>query len=153
MSHTLQLRHPNSSFMNVAIAHAEKAKSKGLPGIAAIVVLNDQVIAVGLTTTRKNVDPTCHAEINAIKSAASYLNTKNLSGCYLYSTFEPCPMCSSAAVWAKMNGIVFGAYMSDQTKTHKQRVNISCEYVLANSTPNLSLAKGFMREKCLPLLQ
>ena len=60
-------------------------------------------------TVIRNCDPTNHAEINAIREAAQKLQRLSLSGCILYSTCEPCPMCMSACIWSEVEAVVFGA--------------------------------------------
>lgn len=99
--------------MRRAINLAISTPKEGGDAVASIIVKDNEVVAEALTTI--NRDPTCHAEINAIRIAADKLNSNKLEDCYLYSTFEPCPMCTSAAIWARMKGIVFGASMEDET--------------------------------------
>jgi tRNA(Arg) A34 adenosine deaminase TadA len=119
--------------------------------VAAIIVKDDQIIAEAFTTVRKDQDPTAHAEINVIRDAAKKLGTK-LYDCYLYTTYEPCPMCASAAIWAKMKGIVYGASRDDQTEQHPWRVYIPAAEVIEHGTPLLELYPEFMREECKSLL-
>ena len=82
--------------------------NEGGPFGAAIVYRN-QVIAVAHNTVLKNHDPTCHAEMNAIRLASQHLQTHMLEGCEIYSTVEPCPMCMSAIYWARISKIFVGA--------------------------------------------
>ncbi|MBI2047044.1 nucleoside deaminase, partial [Candidatus Pacearchaeota archaeon] len=70
----------------------------------------------------------------------------------LYTTFEPCPMCASACVWARIEGIVYGASMDDKNEKYAQRILIHCEDILKHGTPELKLHKDFMREECKNLL-
>ena len=64
-------------------------------------------------TVWRDLDPTAHAEVNCIRSAAKALQTISLSGCEMYSTCEPCPMCLSAIHWSKIDRVVFGATIAD----------------------------------------
>src|ERR1035437_1414584 len=106
--------HPKKEFMERAIEEAKKSASAGQYALGAIVVNADgEIIATEHTTLHENNDPTCHAEVNAIRSACSVLKSRYLPGCWLYTTLEPCPMCTSAAIWAKMEGIVYGASKED----------------------------------------
>ena len=146
------MEHPNKEIMQRAINLAEDKHKEGGHAVASIIVKGDEIIAEAFTTINKNQDPTCHAEINAIKIAANKLKSKKLEDCYLYTTFEPCSMCTSAAIWAKMKGIVFGASMEEETENCHQRIKINCSKVIEKGTPKLELYSNFMREECKKLL-
>ncbi|MPM98901.1 tRNA-specific adenosine deaminase [bioreactor metagenome] len=81
------------------------------------------------------------------------MKSKRLDDCYLYTTFEPCPMCTSAVIWAKMKGIVFGANMNDETEQCPQRIKIRCFNIIKKGTPKLELYSNFMRKECKELLK
>jgi len=100
----------------------------------------------------KKQDPTCHAEINAIKMACKKLKSKRLEGCYLYSTYEPCPMCAAAIIWARMEGVVYGAAMEDETKKNPQRVKIRCEEIMKKGIPKVKVFPNVLRNECKKLL-
>ena len=119
--------------------------------MAAIIIKGDEIISKAFTTIIRDNDPTAHAEMNAIRAAAQKLG-KDLSDCYLYTTYEPCPMCASAAIWAQMKGIVYGADRKDQTKEHPWRVNVSAAKIIKKSKPKLELYPKFMRDECKKLL-
>lgn len=75
---------------------------------AAIVNEKSEIIALGKTTVTQTNDPTAHAEINAIRKACELLKTDRLpKGYWLYSTFEPCPLCSSAVLWSGIDKVVY----------------------------------------------
>ncbi|EOI00450.1 hypothetical protein UAY_01553 [Enterococcus moraviensis ATCC BAA-383] len=75
---------------------------------AAIVNEKMEIISTGKTTIAQTNDPTAHAEVNAIRSACKLLKTATLpTGYWLYSTFEPCPLCSSAIIWSGIDGVVY----------------------------------------------
>ncbi len=82
----------------------------------AIVVKDGKVIATGVNTVTTDNDPTAHAEINAIRSACGVLKTHQLTGCVIYSSCEPCPMCLSAIYWARPEKLYFGATRMDAAK-------------------------------------
>mgnify|MGYP000937287458 CR=1 FL=1 len=79
------------------------------PGRTAIIVADDRVIAVARNERELLQDPTAHAEIIAIRQAARSLGTWRLTGCTLYVTIEPCPMCAGALVQARLTRLVYGA--------------------------------------------
>jgi guanine deaminase len=92
-----------------AIALAvESAGTDGGP-FGAVVARGDDVIATGTNRVTASGDPTAHAEIVAIRRAAEALGTHDLSGCTLYASTEPCPMCLAATWWARIGEIVFAA--------------------------------------------
>lgn len=95
--------------MSAAIEVARKhcMKYEGGP-FGAVVVKNGKIIGEGWNTVTTDNDPTCHAEVNAIRKACKKLKTYDLSGCEIYSTTEPCPMCLATIYWAKMSGLYFG---------------------------------------------
>jgi guanine deaminase len=92
-----------------AIALAvESAGTDGGP-FGALIARGEDVVATGTNRVTASGDPTAHAEIVAIRRAAEALGTYDLSGCTLYASTEPCPMCLAAAWWARVDAIVFAA--------------------------------------------
>lgn len=146
------MKHPNTALMKRAIKLAEKSFRSGDFAVAAIIVKEGKILSEASTTITHTQDPTAHAEINAIRQASQILKSKNLENCYLYTTYEPCPMCTSAAIWARMKGIVYGASRVDATKEHPWRVVIPAADVIKVGTPKLELYPEFMREECKKLL-
>ena len=144
--------HPNKEFMERTILLAKKGYENGGTAVAAIIVKDDKIVAEAFTSTIRDQDPTCHAEMNVIKEATKNLSSRTLEDCYLYTTFEPCPMCASACIWAKLKGVVYGANMDDETKLCPQRIKIRCSEVLEKGQPKLELYENFLREECLELL-
>lgn len=102
-------------FMKLAIKSAAEGikKKDGGPFGACIVDKRGKIIAVAHNTVWKGPDATAHAEINAIRKACRKLKTIDLSGCTLYSTAEPCPMCFGAIHWAKMRKVYYGCTAKD----------------------------------------
>ena len=84
----------------------ESAKSRGGP-FGSVVVKNNKIIAEGSNKVTMNNDPTAHGEIVAIRDACQKLNTFDLSGCDLYSSCEPCPMCLSAIYWSRIKNVFY----------------------------------------------
>ncbi|MDU6336394.1 MAG: nucleoside deaminase [Clostridium sporogenes] len=77
------------------------------------IVKDGKVIAVAHNTVIGDNDPTAHGEVNAIRQACKKLNTFDLSGCELYTTSEPCPMCMSAIIWANISKVYYGCTVED----------------------------------------
>ncbi len=101
---------PHEYFMDLALKEAGVALARKEVPVGAIIVQRGVVIAKGSNQTEMLNDPTAHAEMIAITSAASHLGSRRLDDCILYVTLEPCPMCAGAIVLARMPILVFGAY-------------------------------------------
>ncbi|MFA5283255.1 MAG: nucleoside deaminase [Bacilli bacterium] len=100
--------------MRMAIAEARKGIQNGHGGpFGAVVVKGDVVVAKGHNQVIKNQDPTCHGEMMAIRKACKKLGTFDLSGCELYTTGEPCPMCLGAILWANIKKVYYGCDIID----------------------------------------
>ena len=103
----------DKEYMRMAIEFAKDNVANGGGPFGAVIVKDGQVIAsCGNSVTLDN-DPTAHAEVNCIRKACKKLNTFDLSGCVLYSSCEPCPMCLSAVYWARLDRLVYAATRKD----------------------------------------
>ena len=104
----------NKSIMELAIAKADQTMSLGVGGpFGAAIVDKDNNIYVASNSVLESHDATAHAEVNAIRKASKALKTHDLSGCILYTTCYPCPMCMSAAIWANIDKIIYGCTKED----------------------------------------
>ena len=99
----------DSYFMKQALVEAQKAYEKDEVPVGAVVVIQQKIIARAHNLTEQLHDVTAHAEMQAITSAANYLNGKYLKGCTLYVTLEPCVMCAGALYWSQLERVVFAA--------------------------------------------
>ena len=103
----------HNDFMRKAIALAvENVKNGGGP-FGAVIVKDGEIVATGVNRVTVNNDPTAHAEVSAIREACLKLGTFDLSGCVLYTSCEPCPMCLGAIYWAHIDKIFYGANQHD----------------------------------------
>ena len=100
-------------FMNMAAELAEKNIDEGGGPFGAVIVRDGEIVATGVNRVTASNDPTAHAEVNAIRNACSKEQTFNLSGCVIYSSCEPCPMCLSALYWAGVSKIYYGCNQDD----------------------------------------
>lgn len=105
----------SKTLMEQAIKQAEKTmkQDKGGPFGALIVDADNQVISVASNTVLADHDPTAHAEINAIRKATKKMGTHDLSGCTLYTTAHPCPMCLGAIMWSNIKTVIYGCRPED----------------------------------------
>jgi tRNA(Arg) A34 adenosine deaminase TadA len=95
--------------MALALAEARAAAARGEVPVGAVVVRGAQVLAAEGNRTRERADPTAHAEMLAIRAAAAALGEERLTGCDLYVTLEPCPMCAAAISFARIRRLYFAA--------------------------------------------
>ncbi len=86
---------------------------KGGGPFAAVIVKDGKIIATGTNSVTNDNDPTAHAEVNAIRNACRKLKTFDLSGCTIYTSCEPCPMCLGAIYWAHIEKVFFGNNKTD----------------------------------------
>ncbi|MDR2918148.1 MAG: nucleoside deaminase [Tannerella sp.] len=98
----------NESFMRKAIELSIKNVENDGGPFGAIIVKNGAIIAEGTNRVTADNDPTAHAEINVIRKASEKLATFDLSGCEIYTSCEPCPMCLGAIYWARIDKIYYG---------------------------------------------
>lgn len=99
----------DEKYMKEAIREALAAAQEDEVPVGAVIVCRDKVIARGHNMTERLNDPTAHAEMIAITAATEAVGGKYLSGCTLYVTVEPCPMCAGALAWTQISRVVYGA--------------------------------------------
>ena len=110
----MEARRVNQNHMRRAIALSEEAMhiQHGGP-FGAVIVQNDAIIAEGYNRVTANLDPTAHAEIEAIRGACKALGQFHLRDCEIYTSCEPCPMCLSAIYWARLDRIFYANTRQD----------------------------------------
>lgn len=108
----------DEEFMKKAIKLSRKASIEEKTGgvFGAVIVKDGKIIAEGYNQVIKHNDPTWHAEIQAIREACKKLGSPHIEGCILYTSAECCPMCLSAAYWAHIDHIYYGATVEDALK-------------------------------------
>ncbi|MBH8562349.1 nucleoside deaminase [Nostoc sp. CENA67] len=136
-------------FMRLALAEAKKGDGP----YGAVIVKDDEVVAVAYNTVIRDNDPSAHAEINVIRSLTAKLQNLSLEGYSIYTTGEPCPMCAAACVWTGLSEIVYGASIQDLISANQSQINIACEEVIAKSFRNIKVTQGVLREECLALFK
>lgn len=97
-------------FMRLALQRAEEARGRGEVPVGAVLVREGKVVATGANHPIGSHDPTAHAEIEALRAGGRSLGSYRLTDTTLYVTLEPCPMCASAIVHARVRRLVFGAW-------------------------------------------
>tara|TARA_B110000444_G_C18768301_1_gene561183 strand:+ start:806 stop:1243 length:438 start_codon:yes stop_codon:yes gene_type:complete len=130
-------------FMRKALEEAKYAFYKNEVPVGCVIVNENEIISRSSNMVELLNDSTAHAELIAITSAQNSLNNKNLDGCILYTTLEPCLMCHGAIYWSKINTIVYGA--SDE-KRGFSRHNLEIDR-------KINIVKGVMEEESRELLE
>ena len=103
-----------NEFMEVAIDLSDDNFDKEYGGpFGACVVKDGEIVGKGINRVIKNMDPTAHAEVVAIRNACKKLGTHDLSGCEIYTSCYPCPMCLSAIIWANIKKVYYGNTKED----------------------------------------
>jgi tRNA(adenine34) deaminase len=139
----------DSEYMQLAIEQAQAAAVRGEVPIGAIVVLEGQVIGAAGNRTITDCDPTAHAEIVALRAAATAVGNYRLTGAALYVTIEPCAMCAGALVQARIARLIYGA---DDAKGGAVR---TCLQVLDAGALNhrVAVTPGVLADESVALLQ
>lgn len=99
--------------MRKAIALSKENIENGGGPFGAVIAKDGEIIATGVNRVTASCDPTAHAEVSAIRAAAAKLGTFNLSGCEIYTSCEPCPMCLGAIYWARLDKIYYANNKAD----------------------------------------
>ena len=99
--------------MRKAIELSRENVANGGGPFGAVIAKNGEIVATGVNRVTASCDPTAHAEVSAIRAAASKLGTFNLSGYEIYTSCEPCPMCLGAIYWARLDKMYYGNNKTD----------------------------------------
>ncbi len=133
--------------MGVLIRYTKKYAPKYGHATGALILKDGKILAKAVTTVEKDKNPTSHAELKAISRACKKIKNYHLTGCYLYTTQEPCPMCASAIVWSRLKGVIYGW----EGRNGWGRLNIKPEKIFATSPQKIRLWKRHMVKECLAL--
>lgn len=140
-----------NKFMRMAINEARKGIHSGHGGpFGSVIVKDGVVVAKGHNQVIKNQDPTCHGEMMAIHKACKKLGTFDLSGCELYTTAEPCPMCLGAILWANISRVYFGCNIVD---TEEIGFRDKVFYEINESGKKDEIVIELDRKQCLKLFE
>jgi tRNA(adenine34) deaminase len=135
-------------FMRAAIGQAMMAEANGDVPIGAVIVFENRIIAKAYNQREQLQDPTAHAEIIALTSAAAAVESWRLNGCTIYVTLEPCAMCAGALVLARMDRLVFGCY-DPKAGACGSLYNIVQDERLNHK---LEITSGILQDECSALL-
>lgn len=139
-----------NKYMQLAIKEAYKGINAGHGGpFGAVIVKDGKVISKGHNHVVANNDPTCHGEVDAIRKACKKLKTFDLSGCEIYTTGYPCPMCMCAILWANIDKVYYGCNTTD-TEIIGFRDK---EFEESIPAKKISMCKELDRDECIKLYE
>jgi tRNA(Arg) A34 adenosine deaminase TadA len=139
--------------MAIAIQEAKQSRREGNKGYGAVVLLGSEQLSAAHDTAATEKDASRHAEVNAIDQAAARLGDADLSGAVLVSTCEPCPMCSSLAVWANLTTLVYGVSIEETARMGKARIRVGAQEIVDRSPAMLEVIGGVMAGECRTLYE
>ena len=136
-------------FMRAALAEARAATEAGEVPIGAVAVVNGEIVARGQNRVLRDLDPTAHAEIVALRKAARTIANYRLTNCELFVTLEPCAMCAGAIIHARLKRLVYGA--------HDPKAGAAGSVLEVLNHPRLNhqmeVTAGMLEEECGELLR
>ena len=141
----------HARFLQQAIELASANVSSGEGGpYGAVIVKDNRVIAASANQVTRSLDPTAHAEVLAIRQACHILNDFQLSGCTLYSSCEPCPMCLGAIYWARLDRVYFACSREDAASAGFDDSFIYNEISVAPPQRRIAMLQWELENACLP---
>ncbi len=143
----------DEGWMHQAIALAKtKGTNPSDTPIAAVIVRNGKILAAETNRTMEDNDATAHAEICAFRAAGAHVGEMELRGATLYSTLQPCGMCTMASIWAKVGRIVYGAGRSDVHRMYFEDRNLdTIDFIHDAYRDDLSIEGGCLSKECAAL--
>ena len=138
--------------MRLAIAKPRRRSQTGGVPFGACIVKDGEILASVHNAASRSCDPTAHAEIHAIREACTRLGTTDLSGCTVFSTCEPCPMCFAACHEARVARIIHGAWLSDAEDAGLGTLSIPAAQLRTLGRASLTLTPEVLRQEVLALL-
>lgn len=134
----------NEELMREAIRLSIDNVTNGGGPFGAVIARNGEIIATGVNRVTANCDPTAHAEVSAIRAASKKLGTFDLSGCEIFSSCEPCPMCLGAIYWAHLDKLYYG-----NTKQDAKDIDFDDSFIYEE----LALAPEMRRLRSYPFMR
>lgn len=143
----------DADYMRRAIEAAREGIKKGEMPFGACIVLRGRVVTTVHNVARSRTDITAHAEMHAIREACRHLGTLDLSGCTIYASCEPCPMCVSACFWANLDRIVYGSRIEDAERLGIRQIPIPSSTMRQLSRASLDIVPDVLREESVELFK
>jgi tRNA(Arg) A34 adenosine deaminase TadA len=143
----------DQKFMKLAIDKARHGVDQGQTPFGACIVKDAQVVVCVHNVVWAMTDITAHAEVHAIREACRLLGTIDLSGCEIYATCEPCPMCFAAIHWARISKIIYGARIEDAREAGFHELEISDQAMKQLGHLSIELIGDVCRDEAIELFR
>ncbi len=141
------------ALMRLAIDKAREGIAAGQSPFGCAIALGDDVIATAHNCVWSTTDITAHAEIAALREACSSTGQVHLTGAIVATTCEPCPMCTSALHWARVETVYYGASIADATAAGFNELHVSADDIIRQGGSSMKLAAGVLTDECVALFQ
>ena len=138
-------------WMLLAIDTCRQGIEQGQSPFGAAIVRGDELVVAATNVVFRETDATAHAEVNAIRLACRKHDAIDLTGCTIYSTTEPCPMCFAACHWARLDRIVYGAAIADAAAAGFNELSIPNQRMKSLGGSRIEVVPGVLREQCVQL--
>lgn len=142
----------HARFMRLALEEAARGGAEGNVAVGSVIVQGHRVVAQGRNLVTTTFDPTAHAETVALRNAGVVLQRTDLSGCALYTTFEPCPMCCGAILASGITTLVMGARHA-QAESRWGDYTVEKLIELAKRSGQITVVTGILTQECADIRQ
>lgn len=136
-------------FMQVALEEAKVSLREGNKGFGAVLA-RGEIISKTYDTVVTDSNPKAHAEMNLVREASMNL-ARDLTGCAVISTHEPCPMCTGALIRAKISEVAYGASIEESMKQGRSIIDLGCKEIIKRSPWEVRVSEGILEQECLRL--
>ena len=143
----------DEDYMRLVIEKTREGINQGQAPFGACIVKDGEIVSCEHNNVWKNTDITAHAEVQAIRKACEKLHSIDLSGCVIYSTCEPCPMCYSAIHWARIGKIVYGCSIDDAEESGFNELDIANKKMRELAEDKIEITGGVLEEECRNLFK
>jgi tRNA(adenine34) deaminase len=137
-------------YMKAAFDEACLSHREGNHGFGAVILHDGEIVSQAHDTEETDQDATAHAELKVIQAASCKLG-RNLSGCCLICTHEPCPMCATAVVWSGITIVAYGCSISNSIRQGRSRIDIECMEIFRRAKADIQTIKDLMHSECAVL--
>ncbi len=136
-------------FVRQAIELARQARAHGNHPFGALLVIDDDVVLTAENTVNTEGNPTCHAETNLVQKAIQELSEEQRGRAILYTSTEPCAMCTGAIYWAGVRKLVYGLANEELAKLAGERLRISCRIIFASAVDEVEVGGPCLTSEAL----
>ena len=137
-------------YMRLALEDAAQAKAEGNAGVGSVIVRDSEIVARGRNLVTTTHDPTAHAETVAIRNAGEATGQVDFTGCTLYTTYEPCPMCCGAIMASGVSTVVMGG-RTDPSESSWGSYTIENLIEMAGRGESLEVVTGVLTQACIDI--